>query len=115
MLPQLFAPSDSLSQRNPPGTVPAFSSGRYSENCKWCAQSAHWKTGCETYGWVGTVASGAHCKTYNEDIVSVPLKMDDEIRVGFIRRSGIPLSAEGSAFVSVVRNKFAEPSAKPAK
>ena len=62
-----------------------------------------------------TVASGAHCKTYNEDIVSVPLKMDDEIRVGFIRRSGIPLSAEGSAFVSVARNKFAEPSAKPAK
>ena len=62
-----------------------------------------------------TVASGAHCKTYNEDIVSVPLKMDDDIRVGFIRRSGIPLSAEGSAFVSVVRNKFAEPSAKPAK
>ena len=62
-----------------------------------------------------TVASGAHCKTYNEDIVSVPLKMDDEIRVGFIRRSGIPLSAEGSAFVSVVRNKFAEPSAKPPK
>ena len=62
-----------------------------------------------------TVASGAHCKTYNEDIVSVPLKLDDEIRVGFIRRSGIPLSAEGTAFVSVVRNKFAEPSAKPAK
>lgn len=62
-----------------------------------------------------TVASGAHCKTYNEDIVSVPLKLDDEIRVGFIRRSGIPLSPEGTAFVSVVRNKFAEPSAKPAK
>ena len=62
-----------------------------------------------------TVASGAHCKTYNEDIVSVPLKMDDDIRVGFIRRSGIPLSPEGTAFVSVVRNKFAEPSAKPAK
>ena len=62
-----------------------------------------------------TVASGAHGKTYNEDIVSVPLKLDDEIRVGFIRRSGIPLSPEGTAFVSVVRNKFAEPSAKPAK
>ena len=31
-------------------------SGRCSENCKWCAQSAHWETGCETYGWVGTEA-----------------------------------------------------------
>ena len=31
-------------------------SGRCSENCKWGAQSAHWKTGCETYGWVGTEA-----------------------------------------------------------
>ena len=31
-------------------------SGRCSENCKWCAQSAHWHTACESYGWVGTEA-----------------------------------------------------------
>ncbi len=31
-------------------------SGRCSEDCKWCAQSGRWRTGCETYGWVGTDA-----------------------------------------------------------
>lgn len=28
-------------------------SGRCSENCKWCAQSAHWHTGCEEHGFIG--------------------------------------------------------------
>lgn len=31
-------------------------SGRCSEDCKWCAQSCRWKTGCSVYGWVGTEA-----------------------------------------------------------
>ena len=38
-------------------------SGRCSEDCKWCAQSAHWHTGCETYGWIGTDACVEAAKT----------------------------------------------------
>ncbi len=38
-------------------------SGRCSEDCKWCAQSAHWKTSCETYGWIGEDACVAAAKT----------------------------------------------------
>jgi len=37
-------------------------SGHCPENCKWCAQSAHWKTGCETYGWVGAEACAKAAK-----------------------------------------------------
>ena len=47
-----------------------------------------------------TVASGVHAKAYNPAIVSVPLKIDDTIRVGLIRRSGIPLSTAAEAFVA---------------
>lgn len=31
-------------------------SGHCTEDCKWCAQSRHWNTGCDCYGWVGTEA-----------------------------------------------------------
>lgn len=31
-------------------------SGRCSENCKWCAQSAHWQTSCEKWEWIGSDA-----------------------------------------------------------
>ena len=50
-----------------------------------------------------TVASGVHAKAYNPSIVSVPLKLDDTITVGIIRRSGIPPSNAADAFVSAVR------------
>ena len=54
-----------------------------------------------------TIASGAHAKGYNPAIVSIPLKMDDSIRVGLILRSGIPLSAAGVAFVDAIRKRTA--------
>ena len=54
-----------------------------------------------------TVASGAHAKGYNPAIVSVPLKLDDVIRVGLVRRSGIPLSAAASVFVTAIRARLA--------
>ena len=53
-----------------------------------------------------TVASGVHAKGYNPAIVSVPLKLDDEIRVGLIRRGGIPLSRAGAAFAAAVRARI---------
>ena len=55
-----------------------------------------------------TVASGAYAKAYNQAIVSIPLKMDDSIRVGLVRRGGIPLSAAGEAFVAAVRRRLAD-------
>ena len=54
-----------------------------------------------------TVASGVHAKGYNPAIVSVPLRLDDSIRVGTIRRSGMPLSPAGAAFVDAVRARIA--------
>ena len=55
-----------------------------------------------------TVASGAHAKGYNPAIVSIPLKLDDSIRVGIVRRSGIPLSAAGAAFVATLRERISK-------
>ena len=55
-----------------------------------------------------TVASGAHAKGYNPAIVSIPLKMDDSIRVGIVCRGGIPLSAAGAAFVDAIRARLAD-------
>ena len=54
-----------------------------------------------------TVASGVHSKAYNPQIISVPLKLDDAIRVGLIHRSGIPLSAAGMAFAAAIRARVA--------
>ena len=55
-----------------------------------------------------TVASGAHAKGYNPAIVSIPLKMDDSIRVGIVRRGGIPLSVAGTTFVDAIRARLAD-------
>ena len=59
-----------------------------------------------------TVASGVHSKAYNPEIVSVPLRLDDSIRVGIIRRRGLPLSAAGAAFAAAVRARVEDPAAR---
>ncbi|MBO4709812.1 MAG: LysR family transcriptional regulator [Kiritimatiellae bacterium] len=56
-----------------------------------------------------TVASGALSKELNgPDVVAVPLKMDDMIRVGLVTQSDVPLSAAGKTFVSAIRECCAE-------
>ena len=54
-----------------------------------------------------TVSSGAHGKSYNSEIISIPLKMDDSIRVGIVRRDGVCLSAAGALFVKALRARVA--------
>ena len=54
-----------------------------------------------------TVSSGAHGKSYSSEIISIPLKMDDSIRVGIVRRDGVSLSAAGASFVKALRARVA--------
>ena len=56
-----------------------------------------------------TVASGALSKELNgPDVVAVPLKMDELIRVGLVVQSDAPLSSAGKIFVSAIRECCAE-------
>ena len=56
-----------------------------------------------------TVASGALSRELNgPDVIAVPLKMDDFIRVGLVTRTGVSLSASGEVFVSAIRNRCAD-------
>ncbi|MBP5320473.1 MAG: LysR family transcriptional regulator [Kiritimatiellae bacterium] len=63
-----------------------------------------------------TIASGALSRELNgPEIIAVPLKLDDTIRVGIIRRTGIPLSQAGQSFVTAIRSYadlFDRPAAK---
>ena len=55
-----------------------------------------------------TVASGAYAKAYNQAIVSVPLKLDDTIRVGIVHRTGIPFTQAAEAFLAAIHRRIAE-------
>ena len=52
-----------------------------------------------------TVYSGASSKMNSSDIIAIPIKLDDSIRVGLVRCVGLPLSAAGKTFVAAVRQK----------
>jgi DNA-binding transcriptional LysR family regulator len=51
-----------------------------------------------------TVSSGATSRMYASDLVAVPLKLDDCIRVGLVTRAGISLSPAGAAFADAIRS-----------
>jgi DNA-binding transcriptional LysR family regulator len=56
-----------------------------------------------------TVASGALSRELNgPDVVAVPLKMDEMIRVGLVMQGDTPLSSAGKIFVSAIRECCAE-------
>ena len=55
-----------------------------------------------------TVSSGASSKMYSSDIVAIPLKIEDAIRVGIIRRQGIDLSLPGKVFIDATLAKMAQ-------
>ena len=55
-----------------------------------------------------TVSSGASSKMYSSDIVAIPLKIEDSIRVGIIRRQGIDLSQPGKTFIDATLAKMAK-------
>jgi len=56
-----------------------------------------------------TVASGALSKELNgPEVVAVPLKMDEIIRVGLVTHGGVPLSAAGRIFDAAIRSRCAE-------
>ncbi len=56
-----------------------------------------------------TVASGALSRELNgPDVVAVPLKMDEMIRVGLVMQGDTPLSSAGKIFVSAIRKCCAE-------
>ncbi|MGN0854519.1 MAG: LysR family transcriptional regulator [Kiritimatiellia bacterium] len=51
-----------------------------------------------------TIASGAVSRELNgPDVIAVPLDYDDVIRVGLVRRKGIPLSRMGEEFAVAIR------------
>ena len=50
-----------------------------------------------------TVSSGANSNAYASEITAIPLKLDDTIRVGFVRRAGIQLSRPAAMFAEEVR------------
>lgn len=76
-------------------------SGKCSENCKWCAQSAHWKTACATYGWIGTEKCVAAAKDAETNRVR---------RLGIVTSGRGQTDAEIDAIAEAVRAMTAESS-----
>lgn len=55
-----------------------------------------------------TVSSGASSRMYSSEIVAVPLKMDETIRVVLVMRDGVAFSTAGATFVAAIRERCIE-------
>ena len=49
----------------------------------------------------GDIPRSMKGKPFVPDVIAIPLKMDDFIRVGLIRRAGISLAPAGATFVRI--------------
>lgn len=75
--------------------------GRCSENCKWCAQSAHWKTACDTWGLKSVEACVAAAKE---------AEANGAVRFGLVTSGRGLAAADVEALCAAVRQIRAETS-----
>ena len=57
--------------------------GSCTEDCKWCAQSAKWRTGCAVHGWIGIRIAGSLLTTPGADFDDDPEQMMLAFRIVF--------------------------------
>jgi DNA-binding transcriptional LysR family regulator len=53
-----------------------------------------------------TISSGIMPKAYAKEVVAVPLELDENIRIGVVRRAEFSLSPAAERFLAAVRRRI---------